>query len=142
PGCHRPAGRPALRLRGRTSPASVIALTGVVSCRTMQEFDLVVIGSGPAGQKAAIQAAKLGRRVAVIEGHNHIGGVAVNTGTIPSKALREAIVSLGSYRVAGPGSADLTAIPRTVTLPELWNSCHEVIAREIDLVRRHFTTNG
>ena len=53
-----------------------------------------MIGSGPAGQKAAIQAAKLGRRVAMVERRDMIGGVCVNTGTIPSKTLREAIVYL------------------------------------------------
>src|SRR5689334_24454652 len=52
-------------------------------------FDVVVIGSGPAGQKAAIQAAKAGRRVAVIERDRHVGGSCVHTGTIPSKSLRE-----------------------------------------------------
>jgi NAD(P) transhydrogenase len=57
------------------------------------DYELLVIGSGPAGQKAAIQAAKLGRRVAVIE-RKELGGVSVNWGTIPSKTLREAIVYL------------------------------------------------
>jgi NAD(P) transhydrogenase len=55
--------------------------------------DLVVIGSGPAGQKAAIQAAKLGRTVALVE-RRELGGLSVNWGTIPSKTLREAIVYL------------------------------------------------
>jgi NAD(P) transhydrogenase len=52
-------------------------------------FDVVVIGSGPAGQKAAIQAAKAGKRVAVIERERNVGGNCVHTGTIPSKSLRE-----------------------------------------------------
>ena len=60
----------------------------------MQEYDLVVIGSGPGGQKAAIAAAKLGKSVAVIERGRTLGGVCVNTGTIPSKTLREAVVYL------------------------------------------------
>jgi NAD(P) transhydrogenase len=55
---------------------------------TDRDFDLLVIGSGPAGQKAAIQAAKLGRRVACVERRHMVGGVCVNTGTIPSKTLR------------------------------------------------------
>jgi NAD(P) transhydrogenase len=58
------------------------------------EFELVVLGSGPAGQKAAIQAAKLGRRVALVERHAALGGACVNTGTIPSKTIREAILYL------------------------------------------------
>ena len=70
------------------------------------EFDLVVIGSGPAGQKAAIQAAKLRKRVAVVERAESVGGVCVNTGTIPSKALREAVMHL-----TGAGKRELF-VPR------------------------------
>ena len=60
----------------------------------MYDFDVLVLGSGPGGQKAAIAAAKLGRRVAVVERRNMIGGVCINTGTIPSKTLREAVLYL------------------------------------------------
>jgi len=73
-------------------------------------YDLLVIGSGPAGQKAAVQGAKLGKRVCVIERRQMVGGVCVNTGTIPSKTLREAVIYLtglsqqemygSSYRVS------------------------------------------
>ena len=55
------------------------------------EFDMFVIGTGPAGQKAAIQAAKLGKRVGICERREVVGGVCINTGTIPSKTLREAV---------------------------------------------------
>ena len=58
------------------------------------DFDLLVIGSGPAGQKAAIQAAKLHRRVAIVEQQRTVGGVCINSGTIPSKTLREAVLFL------------------------------------------------
>ena len=110
----------------------------------MRRFDLVVIGSGPAGQKAAIQGAKLGKSVCVVEGYGSIGGVAVNTGTIPSKALREAILNLGTCRVAaggGPGTAEFAAAARAATLENLWGSCHPIIRAEIDLVRSHFANN-
>ena len=60
----------------------------------MDHFDIVVIGSGPAGQKAAIAAAKLGKRAAIVERRNMVGGVCINTGTIPSKTLREAVLYL------------------------------------------------
>ena len=60
----------------------------------MYDFDVLVIGSGPGGQKAAIAAAKLDRRVGIIERKDMIGGVCLNTGTIPSKTLREAILYL------------------------------------------------
>ena len=65
------------------------------------EFDLVCIGSGPAGQRAAIQAAKLGKRVAVIEKQTCIGGVCIETGTIPSKTFREAVRRLYAQTNAG-----------------------------------------
>ena len=63
------------------------------------EYDLVVIGSGPAGQKCAIAAAKARKRVAVIDRAGMIGGVTVHTGTIPSKTVREAIFQLGGLAV-------------------------------------------
>jgi len=62
------------------------------------EYDLVVIGSGPAGQKAAICAAKLHKKVAIVDGKMAIGGVCVHTGTIPSKTLREAVLYLSGFR--------------------------------------------
>ena len=61
------------------------------------DYDLLVIGSGPGGQKAAIAAAKLGKRVAVAERRTMMGGVCVNTGTIPSKTLREAVLYLTGF---------------------------------------------
>src|SRR5712691_3237208 len=64
----------------------------------MHRFDIVVVGTGPAGQRAAIQAAKLGRSVAAIERRHVLGGVCVNGGTIPSKTLREAVLDLSGYR--------------------------------------------
>jgi NAD(P) transhydrogenase len=64
----------------------------------MEGFDLVVIGSGPAGQRAAVQAAKLGKSVAIVERATWIGGVCINTGTIPSKTLREAVLDLSGAR--------------------------------------------
>ena len=74
------------------------------------DYDLMVIGSGPAGQKAGIQAAKLGRRVALVDRGHMIGGVCINTGTIPSKTLREAVLYLTGMHQRGiygelPGEA-------------------------------------
>src|SRR5438309_7651450 len=66
---------------------------------TAAEYDLVVIGSGPAGQKGAIAAAKARKRVAVIDWPAMIGGVSVHTGTIPSKTMREAIFQLTGFAV-------------------------------------------
>lgn len=67
----------------------------------MEHYDLVVIGSGPAGRRAAVQAAKLGKRVLVIEGRRRVGGVSVHTGTIPSKTLRETALNLSGWRERG-----------------------------------------
>ena len=75
----------------------------------MDKYDIIVIGSGPAGQRAAIQAAKFGKKAALVEKMEVIGGAAINTGTIPSKALREAILNLSACRVSIPGSAEFAA---------------------------------
>jgi len=104
-------------------------------------YDLLVIGSGPAGQKAAIQGAKLGRRVAIVEREPTLGGVSANTGTIPSKTARAAILDLtgfaqrsvygDAYRVAG-----------TVTIDDLlWRTQH-VIEHERAVVRDQLRRNG
>ncbi len=65
------------------------------------DFDIMIIGSGPGGQKAAIQAAKLGKRACIVEANPNIGGVCLHDGTIPSKSFREAIVHLSGYRERG-----------------------------------------
>ncbi|MFG0326752.1 MAG: Si-specific NAD(P)(+) transhydrogenase [Phycisphaerales bacterium JB037] len=107
----------------------------------MRHFDLCVIGSGPAGQKAAIQAAKLGKRVVVVEKRQVVGGEAVNAGTIPSKALREAIVNLTGRPPAMPRYEDFTQA-RNETFENLLASCNRVITEEIDMIRQHFSRNG
>ena len=63
----------------------------------MLPYDLIVIGSGPGGQRAAIQGAKAGKRVAVVEKQQSMGGVCINTGTIPSKTMREAVMHLSGF---------------------------------------------
>lgn len=68
---------------------------------SMERYDLIVIGSGPAGRRAAVQAAKLGRQVLVVEGRRRVGGVSVHTGTIPSKTLRETALNLSGWRERG-----------------------------------------
>lgn len=106
----------------------------------MRHFDLVVIGSGPGGQKAAIQAAKLGKRVCVIEKMRFVGGVAINTGTIPSKALREAVVNIVGARQQRLG--DFVTLDRRMQLARLVESCQRVIQAEIQVVAQHFQSNG
>ncbi len=109
----------------------------------MRHFDLAVIGSGPAGQRAAIQAAKLGKSVCVIESREVVGGSAINTGTIPSKALREAILSLGgAASPAMPTGAEFLRAARHATLKNLWTAANRVIQAEIELVQSAFARNG
>ena len=67
----------------------------------MPRYDMIIIGSGPAGRRAAIQAAKLGRQFPVVEKGRRVGGVSVHTGTIPSKTLRETVLNLSAWRERG-----------------------------------------
>jgi NAD(P) transhydrogenase len=103
------------------------------------DYDLVAIGSGPAGQKAAIQTAKLGRRAAVIE-RGQIGGVCVNTGTIPSKTLREAVLYLtGMTQRAFHGEA--YRVKQEISVDDLLSRSETVIRRETDVIRHQLTRN-
>jgi NAD(P) transhydrogenase len=103
------------------------------------DCDLLVIGSGPAGQKAAIQAAKLGGRVAVVE-RQELGGVSVNRETIPSKTLREAIVYLtGLSQRAAYGQS--YRVKDEITVEDLRLRTNQVIEREVDVVRDQLMRN-
>jgi NAD(P) transhydrogenase len=104
------------------------------------EYDLVVIGSGPAGQRAAIQAAKLGKRVAMVERGKMVGGVCVNTGTIPSKTLREAVLYLTglSHRFAYGQSYRLKD---ELTIDDLMSRARDVIDAENDVIRDQLRRN-
>jgi len=94
----------------------------------MREFDLLVIGSGPAGQKAAIQAAKLRKRVAIIEKERVVGGSCINTGTLPSKTLKDAIYYLHGFKQRSFPNISYS-LKKSLTL-------HDLMARK-DLVIRH-----
>ncbi|MCF6386243.1 Si-specific NAD(P)(+) transhydrogenase [Mycobacterium sp. MBM] len=106
----------------------------------MQEYDLVVIGSGPGGQKAAIAAAKLGKTVAVIERGLMLGGVCVNTGTIPSKTLREAVVYLTGMNQRELYGASYR-VKEKITPADLLARTQHVIGKEIDVVRSQLMRN-
>ncbi len=103
-------------------------------------FDLVVIGSGPAGQKGAIAAAKLGRKVAVIDRREMIGGVCLHTGTIPSKTLREAILYLTGFRERTFYGRDYS-VRSEITVPDLAFRVQKVMAREMEVVRAQLGRN-
>ncbi|MGI8781331.1 MAG: Si-specific NAD(P)(+) transhydrogenase [Solirubrobacteraceae bacterium] len=105
------------------------------------ELDLLVIGSGPSGQKAAIQAAKLGKRVAVAERRDRLGGVSIHTGTIPSKTLREAVLEQLAERpldVLDPTRMEET---ERLVLQQLMDRAARVIAAETAVVREQFRRN-
>jgi NAD(P) transhydrogenase len=105
-----------------------------------RDHDLLVIGSGPSGQKAAIQAAKLGYRVGLIERRNMVGGVSVNTGTIPSKTLREATVYLtGLDQRALYGQS--YRLKDELTIDDLMGRARHVIQAQIDVVRDQLRRN-
>jgi NAD(P) transhydrogenase len=107
----------------------------------MKHYDLVVIGSGPAGQKAAIQGAKLGKRVCIIEKNPVLGGAGINTGTIPSKALREAVLYLtGSNKRALFG--ENFRAKRDITLEDLTSVSQLVIHNELAVIREQFDRNA
>ncbi|HZL34973.1 MAG TPA: NAD(P)(+) transhydrogenase (Si-specific) [Tepidisphaeraceae bacterium] len=107
----------------------------------MRHFDCAVIGTGPAGQKAAIQAAKLGKKVCIIEKENVLGGAAINTGTVPSKALREAVLHLTGLGKRGL-FGELSRIKRDITIADLIYVSQQVIHHELALVRDHFDRNS
>lgn len=104
------------------------------------DYDLFVIGSGPAGQRAAIQAAKLEKRVGLAEKKSVLGGVSVNTGTIPSKTLREAVLDLSGYRERFYYGASYTVRQR-ITMEDLLQRVDMVIRHEVDVTRHQLLRN-
>src|SRR5690349_4325043 len=107
----------------------------------MYDYDLVVIGSGPAGQKGAIAAAKLGKRVAVIDRREMTGGVCVHTGTIPSKTLREAILYLSGFRQRTFYGKDYV-VSEHISARDLAHRVQAVVGRELEVIRNQLRRNG
>lgn len=105
------------------------------------DYDLIVIGSGPAGQRAAIQAAKLDKHVALIERKTVLGGVSVNTGTIPSKTFREAVLDLSGFHERSFYGASYS-VKQNITIEDLLVRTDQVIRHEIDVTRLQLTRNN
>ncbi len=104
------------------------------------DYDCLVIGSGPAGQRAAIQASKLGKSVLLIERQAVVGGVCINTGTIPSKTLREAVLHLSGHRERGIYGASYS-VKQNITMHDLHFRTERVISHEIDVTRHQLQRN-
>src|SRR6202158_338613 len=107
----------------------------------MQTFDMIVLGSGPAGQRAAIQASKCGRRVAVVEKREVVGGTSVNTGTIPSKTMREAVLHLSGYNYQDIYGVNYR-VKDKITMADLSFRVQNVIKTEIDVTQAQLSRNG
>jgi NAD(P) transhydrogenase len=107
----------------------------------METYDLLVIGSGPAGQRAAIQASKFGKKVALIEKMEVVGGVAINTGTIPSKTMREAVLHLSGFYWQSIYGVNYR-VKDQITMADLSFRAQHVIKTEIDVTRAQLSRNG
>jgi NAD(P) transhydrogenase len=105
------------------------------------EFDVVVIGSGPAGQRGAIAAAKLGKRVAIVDRRELVGGVCLHTGTIPSKTLREAILYLSGVRQRAFYGKDY-ALKDDIAMADLTSRVQQVMVRELAVIRSQLKRNN
>ncbi len=101
---------------------------------THTQYDLIVIGSGPAGQKAATTAAKHGKSVVLVDRSDSIGGVCIHTGTIPSKAIREAVLHLTGIRERAVYGASY-AVKHDITMSDLLYRCQHVVKTEVDVIR-------
>src|ERR1700748_750263 len=107
----------------------------------MDHYDLIVIGSGPSGRRAAIQAAKLGHAVLVVENRLRGGGVSVHTGTIPSKTLRETVLNLSGWRERGfYGMA--YRVKKDIDGKDLGARLKMTLDHEIEVLEHQFARNG
>ncbi|HUY81390.1 MAG TPA: Si-specific NAD(P)(+) transhydrogenase [Acidobacteriaceae bacterium] len=107
----------------------------------MAKYDLVVIGSGPSGQRAAVSAVKKGRNVALVEMRDVVGGVCVNTGTIPSKTMREAVLHLSGYNYRSIYGMNYR-VKEKITMQDLAFRVQHVIKTEIDVTDAQLSRNG
>ena len=107
----------------------------------MATYDLVVIGSGPSGQRAAVSAVKKGKRVALVEMRSVVGGVCINTGTIPSKTMREAVLHLSGYNYRSIYGMNYR-VKEKITMSDLAFRVQHVIKTEIDVTEAQLSRNG
>jgi NAD(P) transhydrogenase len=105
------------------------------------KYDLIVIGSGPSGQRAAVAASKMNKRVAVVEARLVVGGVCVNTGTIPSKTMREAVLHLSGYNYRALYGMNYR-VKEKITMADLAFRVQAVIKTEVDVTEAQLSRNG
>lgn len=106
----------------------------------MSHYDLIIIGSGPAGRSAAIQAGKLKRRVLVIDRRDRLGGVSVHTGTIPSKTLRETVLNLSGWRERSFYGRSYR-VKDDIGAQDLKSRLHKTLDYEVDILEHQFNRN-
>src|ERR1700723_1299461 len=107
----------------------------------MQTYDMIVVGSGPAGQRAAIQAAKSGKHVALVEKAQCVGGVCINTGTIPSKTMREAVLHLSGYNYQNIYGVNYR-VKDKISMADLAFRVQHVIKTEVDVIQAQLSRNN
>jgi NAD(P) transhydrogenase len=107
----------------------------------MKTYDLIVAGSGPAGQRAAVHATKLGKRVAVVEKMRCLGGACINTGTIPSKTMREAVLHFSGYNYRSIYGSNYR-VKEKITMADLAFRVQYVIKTEVDVIESQLSRNG
>ncbi|MGA7109371.1 MAG: Si-specific NAD(P)(+) transhydrogenase [Terracidiphilus sp.] len=105
------------------------------------KYDLAVIGSGPSGQRAAVAASKMKKRVAVIEARSVVGGVCINTGTIPSKTMREAVLHLSGYNYRSVYGMNYR-VKEKITMADLAFRVQAVVKTEVDVTEAQLSRNG
>jgi NAD(P) transhydrogenase len=105
------------------------------------KYDLIVVGSGPSGQRAAVAASKMKKRVAVVEARAVVGGVCINTGTIPSKTMREAVLHLSGYAYRSVYGMNYR-VKEKITMADLAFRVQAVIKTEVDVTEAQLSRNG
>ena len=107
----------------------------------MHDYDMIVIGSGPSGRRAAIQSAKLGKSVLVVERNRRVGGVSVHTGTIPSKTLRETVLNLSGWRERGFYGRSYR-VKHNIEASDLMSRMSKTLDHEVEVLEHQFNRNG
>ena len=131
----------ATRKDNLADPAAQKVYAALVAQPPTARYDFVVIGSGPSGRRAAVQAAKIGKRVLVVEKGRRVGGVSVHTGTIPSKTLRETVLNLTGWRERGfYGRA--YRVKKDIEARDLMARLHMTLDHEVDVLEHQFARNS